>query len=228
MGHPVQIVSDDPDVPDRPLVGPRIIGMAEEKPLPIVKQKLKEAPKREPLPWPELRSYVDAIRADVENPELKELFRGFPQTLRDEVTENVRTFQKGARKPLSQHAAKQLARASHTARRQRKGAAPNPEIAEALGQAMAAELIASLEPERAAAVILPKRDLLDRESRDARRKQKLEDDRLRDEERKKRREDAKSSKQQTSFGDVGGTKIQGLDAIAAQLFGSVDEPPTDE
>lgn len=202
--------------------------MAEEKPLPIVKQKLREAPKREPLPWPELRRYVDAVRGDIENPELKELFRTFPATLRDEVTENVRTFQKGARKPLSQHAAKQLARASHTARRQRKGQAPTTEIGEALGQAMAAELIASLEPERAAAVILPKRDLLDRESRDARRKQKLEEDRQRDEERKKRREDAKSSRQQTSFGDVGGTKIQGLDAIAAQLFGSSDEAAADE
>lgn len=197
--------------------------MAEEKPLPIVKQKLREAPKREPLPWPELRTYVDALRADVENAELKDLFRTFPTKLREEVTENVRTFQKGARKPVSQHAAKQLARASHTARRQKKGAKPSTEIAEALGQAMAAELIASLEPERAAAVILPKRDLLDRESRDARRKQKLQEDRERDDERKKRREDAKGAKQQTSFGDVGGTKIQGLDQIAAQLFGSSDD-----
>jgi len=245
IGNAVALVSDDvqpsDDAPesepapvagtpsgDRPAVGPKIIGVAEEKTLKVVNEKLQEKPKREPLPWPELRSYVAAIRDSIEPTELKELLRTFPPKVRDEVTASVRDFQKGARRPISQHAAKQLARASHTARRQRKNAAPSPEIAEALGQAMAAELIASLDPESAAEIILPKRDLLDRASRAARRKQKQEDDRRRDDERRKRREDARSASQQTSFGDVSGPRIKGLDSIAAQLFGEQTEDPADE
>ena len=207
-------------------IGPKIIGMAEEKALPIVKQKLTEKPRREPLPWPELRSYVAVLRDDMDTAELKELFRRFPPQLRDEVTENVRTFQKGARRPVSQYAAKQLARAAHTARRQRKKAAPSTDIAEALGLAITAEMLASLDPARAAEVILPRRDLLDREARAARRKQKLDEDRKRDEDRRRRREDARGAKQQTSFGEVGGTRSQGLDDIAAQLFGT-GEPAAD-
>ena len=211
-------MSDEPGAEDQRQIGPRIIGVAEERTLPIVKQKLREKPKREPLPWPELRAYVAAISADASTTELKDLFRAFPPKLREEVTENVRTFQKGARRPVSQHAAKQLARASHTARRQKKSAGPSTEIADALAQAMAAELIASLDPERAAEAILPKRDLLDREARAARRKQKIEEERRRDDERRRRREDQRGAKQQTSFGETSGTRIKGLDEIAAKLF----------
>lgn len=207
-----------------PPVGPKIIGIAEEKPLPIVKQKLVEKPRREPLPWPELRAYVAAIRGDVDTGELKELYRALPADVREEVTANVRGFQKGARRPLSQYAAKQLARAAHTARRQRKGARPSTEIGEALGLAMTAELIASLEPERAAEVILPRRDLLDREARSTRRRQKQDEERRRDEDRKRRRENARDASRQTSFGEASGSRIKGLDEIAAQLFGESPEP----
>jgi hypothetical protein len=98
----------------------------------------------------------------------------------------------------------------------KKNSHPSGEVAEALGQAMAAELIASLEPEKAAQVILPKRDLLEREARQAQRRARDEEDKRRDEQRRKRREDAKSSRQQTSFGGgFAGAKIQGLDQIAA-------------
>lgn len=210
-----------PEPEREPAVGPRIIGKVEEKPLPVVKKRLQEKPKREPLPWPELRAAVAATRDTLDVAELKELFRLFPQKVRDEVTENVRGFRKGARRPVSQHAAKQLARAAHTARRMKKNSHPSGEVAEALGQAMAAELIASLEPERAAQVILPKRDLLEREARQAQRRARDEEDKRRDEQRRKRREDAKSSRQQTSFGEFSGAKIKGLDEIAA-LF--ADEP----
>ena len=152
---------------------------------------------------------------ELEIAELKELFRGFPEKLREEVTENVRGFQKGARRPVSQHAAKQLARAAHTARRMKKNSHPSGEVAEALGQAMAAEMIASLEPEKAAQVILPKRDLLERENRQAQRRQRDEQDKRRDEQRRAKREDARSSRQQTSFGEFSGAKIKGLDELAA-------------
>jgi hypothetical protein len=208
--------ADDPaGDPAQPTVGPKIVGVARERTLPVVKKRLQEKPKREPLPWPELRAAVAAVRGDLDVTELKELFRLFPPKIRDEVTDNVRGFRKGARRPVSQHAAKQLARAVHTARRQKKNSHPSGEVAEALGQAMAAELIASLEPEVAAEVILPKRDLLERESRQARRRARDEEDRRRDEQRRRRREDAKSSRQQTSFGSFSGAKIQGLDEIAA-------------
>ena len=204
-------------------VGPKILGVAKEQKLPVVKKRLQEKPKREPLPWPELRAAVAATRDQVEIAELKELFRGFPEKLREEVTENVRGFQKGARRPVSQHAAKQLARAAHTARRMKKNSHPSGEVAEALGQAMAAEMIASLEPEKAAQVILPKRDLLERENRQAQRRQRDEQDKRRDEERRAKREDARSSRQQTSFGEFSGAKIKGLDELAA-LFPSAAEP----
>jgi hypothetical protein len=210
-----------PESKDEP-VGPKILGVAEEKTLPVVKKRLQEKPKREPLPWPELRAAVAATRDELDVAELKELFRTFPEKLRTEVTENVRGFKKGARRPVSQHAAKQLARAAHTARRMKKNSHPSGEVAEALGQAMAAELIASLEPEKAAQVILPKRDLLEREARQAQRRARDEEDKRRDEQRRRRREDAKQSRQQTSFGGgFAGAKIQGLDQIAA-LF--ADQP----
>jgi hypothetical protein len=199
--------------------------VAKERTLPVVKKRLQEKPKREPLPWPELRAAVAATRDDLDVNELKELFRSFPEKLRTEVTENVRGFKKGARRPVSQHAAKQLARAAHTARRMKKNSHPSGEVAEALGQAMAAELIASLEPEKAAQVILPKRDLLERENRQAQRRARDEEDKRRDEQRRKRREDAKSSRQQTSFGGgFAGAKIKGLDEIAA-LFATQEPEP---
>jgi hypothetical protein len=204
-------------------VGPKILGVAKEQKLPVVKKRLQEKPKREPLPWPELRAAVAATRDQLEIAELKELFRGFPEKLREEVTENVRGFQKGARRPVSQHAAKQLARAAHTARRMKKNSHPSGEVAQALGQAMAAEMIASLEPEKAAQVILPKRDLLDRENRQAQRRQRDEEDKRRDEQRRAKREDARSSRQQTSFGEFSGAKIKGLDELAA-LFPSAEAP----
>jgi hypothetical protein len=196
-------------------VGPKIVGVAKERTLPVVKKRLQEKPKREPLPWPELRAAVAATRDELDVAELKELFRQFPEKLRAEVTENVRGFKKGARRPVSQHAAKQLARAAHTARRMKKNSHPSGEVAQALGQAMAAELIASLEPEKAAQVILPKRDLLEREARQAQRRARDEEDKRRDEQRRRRREDARSTRQQTSFGEFSGAKIKGLDEIAA-------------
>jgi hypothetical protein len=210
-------------------VGPKILGVAKERTLPVVKKRLQEKPKREPLPWPELRAAVAATKDDLDVAQLKELFRAFPEKLREEVTENVRGFKKGARRPVSQHAAKQLARASHTARRMKKNSHPSGEVAQALGQAMAAELIASLEPEKAAQVILPKRDLLERESRQAQRRARDEEDKRRDEQRRKRREDAKSSRQQTSFGGgFAGAKIKGLDQIAALFAEPEPEAPEPE
>jgi hypothetical protein len=222
--EPEQPAADASPEPDpEPQVGPKILGVAEEKPLPVVKKRLQEKPKREPLPWPELRAAVAATRDELDVNELKDLFRMFPQKVRDEVTDNVRAFRKGARRPVSQHAAKQLARASHTARRMKKNAHPSGEVAQALGQAMAAELIASLDPEKAAQVILPKRDLLEREARQSQRRARDDEDRRRDEQRRRRREDARSSRQQTSFGSFSGAKIQGLDEIAA-LFREEEEP----
>jgi hypothetical protein len=210
------------------VVGPKILGVAEEKTLPVVKKRLQEKPKREPLPWPELRAAVAATRDSLEIAELKELFRLFPEKLREEVTENVRGFQKGARRPVSQHAAKQLARASHTARRMKKNSHPSGDVGQAIGQAMAAELIASLEPEKAAQVILPKRDLLERENRQAQRRARDEEDRQRDEQRRRRREDARSSRQQTSFGEFSGAKIKGLDEVAALFKSDEPAPPAAE
>jgi hypothetical protein len=115
----------------------------------------------------------------------------------------------------------------------KRNARPSGEVGEAIGLAMAAELIAGLEPERAAEVILPKRDLLEREARQARRHARDEELREREEQRRRRREDAKSSRQQTSFGEFSGSKIKGLDDLAA-LFGTPEpeaepapEPPAE-
>jgi hypothetical protein len=217
--------------PEKPAVGPRILGVAPEpKPLPIVKKKLVEKPpppKREPLPWPELRAVVAMIKPTLSTADIKELFRILPTDVRDEVTEGVREFRKGARRPLSQHAAKSLARAVHTARRMKKNAEPSAEVSSALAQAIVGELIASLDVEPAAEVILPKRDLLEREARTARRKARDQEDRDREEYRRKRREDAQGSKGQTSFGSFSGTKIKGLDEIAA-AFGVAEPEPEPE
>jgi hypothetical protein len=210
---------------EQPRVGPRILGVAPEpKPLPVVKAKLDlrpPKPPREPLPWPELREAVASVKDGMDVNELKELFRLIPTEVRDEVVEGVRGFRKGARRPVSAFAAKSLARSVHTARRMRRNAEPSAAVSEALGQAMAAELIAGLEVEQAAEVILPKRDLLDREARTARRRAKEEEDRAKDEQRRKRREDAKSITQ-TSFGEFSGPKIKGLEQLAG-LF--PDEAP---
>jgi hypothetical protein len=223
--QPAEAPAATPSVEERSQpVGPKIVGVAKERSLPVVKKRLQEKPKREPLPWPELRAAVAATRDELDVAELKELFRQFPEKLRNEVTENVRGFKKGARRPVSQHAAKQLARAAHTARRMKKNSHPSGEVAQALGQAMAAELIASLEPEKAAQVILPKRDLLEREARQAQRRARDEEDKRRDEQRRRRREDARSSRQQTSFGEYSGAKIKGLDELAA-LF--ADQEPAE-
>jgi hypothetical protein len=224
---PAQEVTPAPD-PVSPAVGPKIIGVApEQRPVPVVKKKLREKPpppKRDPLPFPELRAVVALVKADeaLDVPAIKELFRLLPPKVRDEVVEGVREFRKGARRPLSQHAAKSLARAVHTARRQKRAAAPGTEVGEAIAQAIIGELVASLEVERAAEVILPKRDLLDREARQAYRKRRDEEEKRRDEERKRRREDAKGFRGQNSFGEFKGTKIKGLDEIAAAL-GMVEE-----
>jgi hypothetical protein len=230
---PAQEAPAAPDAPATPdageaTVGPKILGRAKERTLPVVKKRLQEKPKRDPLPWPELRAAVAATRDTLEISELKELFRLFPEKLREEVTENVRGFQKGARRPVSQHAAKQLARASHTARRMKRNSHPSGEVGEAIGQAMAAEMIASLEPEKAAQVILPKRDLIERENRQAQRRARDEEDKARDEQRRKRRDDARSSRQQTSFGEFSGAKIKGLDELAALFPSEEPAPPAAE
>ena len=218
---------------DEPRIGPKILGVAPEpKPLPVVKAKLREKPKRDPLPWPELRAVVAQIREETEDVnDLKDLFRLLPADVRDETVEGVRGFRKGARRPLSQHAAKQLARAVHTSRRQKRNAQPGTAVGEALAQAIVGELIASLDVEKAAEVILPKRDLLERESRAARKRQRDEEDRRKDEVRRQRREDNRGVKDQMSFGTFSGNKIQGIEQLAG-LFGDEEqagEPaPTEE
>lgn len=215
---------DEPRRAPKSPVGPKILGVAPEpKPLPVVKKKLDlrpPKPPREPLPWPELREAVATFKEDLGTEELKEMFRLLPNDVREEVVSGVREFRKGARRPVSAFAAKSLARSVHTARRMKAKAEPSAAVAEALGQAMVAELIAGLEVEQAAEVILPKRDLLDRQTRAARRRQRDEEDKAKEEQRRKRREDAKSIKQ-TSFGEFSGPKIKGIEALAG-LFG--DEP----
>ncbi len=207
-----------PDIdPDGP--GPKIIGFEPIPPPPPPappKPRAKRPPRpREPLPWPELRSAAAAI-AEVASPDdLKELFRVLPEDVRDETVVGVREYRKGARRPVSAFAGKSLARAVHTARRGRRKPETDDPVSEALGQALAAEVIASLDVEVAAEVILPKRDLLDREARDARRRQKAEDDRTRDERRRRAREE--SGQQGGTFGSFSGTKIRGLDEVAKLL-----------
>ena len=51
----------------RAAVGPKILGVAKEQTLPVVKKRLQEKPKREPLPWPELRAAVAATRDDLDD-----------------------------------------------------------------------------------------------------------------------------------------------------------------
>lgn len=223
MSSPV--IKPLPTAEEQPAIGPKILGIAEEKPVPIVKKRLRDKPKREPLPWPELRAAVAAVRDELDVAELKEIFRLFPAKVRDQVIEGVREYRKGARRPVSQHAAKQLARAAHTARRMKRNAPPSVEVGEALGHAIAAELIASLEPDRAAEIILPRRDLLERESRAAQRRKREEEERRREEQRRRRRESSRSGRAVTSFGTFSGAKIKGLEEIVALFKQEAGEEP---
>jgi hypothetical protein len=187
---------------------------------PVPKAAPKPRPKRpprprEPLPWPELRAAAAMARDGADVEELKELFRLLPNDVRDETVDGVREYRKGARRPVSAYAGKALARAVHTARRARRRPDSDEAVSEAMGQALAAEVIASLEVEIAAEVILPKRDLLERESKNARRRQKAEDDKSRDERRRRAREE--SGQQGTKDGTYSGAKIRGLDQLA-KLF----------
>lgn len=213
--------ADEPGRAPKSPVGPKILGVAPEpKPLPVVKKKLDlrpPKPAREPLPWPELRDAVASVKDELKTEDIKEMFRLLPLDVRDEVIEGVREFRKGARRPVSAFAAKSLARSVHTARRMKAKAEPSAAVTEALGQAMVAELIAGLEVEQAAEVILPKRDLLERESRNARRRQRDEEEKAKEEYRRQRREAGKEIKQ-TSFGEFSGPKIKGLEALSG-LFG---------
>ena len=143
--------------------------------------------------------------------ELKDLFRLLPNDIRDETVVAVREYRKGARRPVSAFAGKSLARAVHTARRARRRPESDDAVSEALGQALAAEIIASLDVEIAAEVILPKRDLLEREARNARRRQRDEQDRSRDERRRRAREEG--SQTGGTFGTYSGAKIRGLDEL---------------
>jgi hypothetical protein len=203
--------------PDGP--GPKIIGFEPIPPPPPPappKPRPKRPPRpRDPLPWPELRAAAAAIAEGADAEDLKELFRLLPEDVRDETVDAVREYRKGARRPVSAYAGKSLARAVHTARRARRKPDSDDAVSEAIGQALAAEVIASLDVELAAEVILPKRDLLDREARNARRRQKAEDDRERDERRRRARE--ASGQQGGTFGQFSGTKIRGLDEVAKLL-----------
>jgi hypothetical protein len=204
----------DPDGP-----GPKIIGYEPIPPPPPPappKPRAKRPPRpREPLPWPELRAAAAAIAESATPDELKDLFRLLPEDVRDETVVGVREYRKGARRPVSAFAGKSLARAVHTARRARRKPESDDAVSEAVGQSLAAEVIASLDVELAAEVILPKRDLLDREARNARRRQKAEEDRERDERRRRARES--SGQQGGTFGSFSGTKIRGLDEVAKLL-----------
>jgi hypothetical protein len=207
-----------PDIdPDGP--GPKIIGFEPIPPPPPPappKPRAKRPPRpREPLPWPELRAAAAAIAEGATPDDLKDLFRLLPEDVRDETIVGVREYRKGARRPVSAYAGKSLARAVHTSRRARRKPESDDAVSEAIGQSLAAEVIASLDVEVAAEVILPKRDLLDREARNARRRQKAEDDRERDERRRRARE--ASGQQGGTFGSFSGTKIRGLDEVAKLL-----------
>ncbi len=191
---------------------------AQDAPAPVAPAppRAKRPPRpREPLPWPELRAAATSISEGAGVEALKDLFRLLPDDIRDETVEAVREYRKGARRPVSAFAGKSLARAVHTARRARRRPDSDAAVSEALGQALAAEVIASLDVEIAAEVILPKRDLLERESKNARRRQKAEDDRARDEKRRKAREEGGA--QGGNFGTYSGAKIRGLDELA-KLF----------
>ncbi|MEA2293810.1 MAG: hypothetical protein QOE86_1449 [Solirubrobacteraceae bacterium] len=172
----------------------------------------KRAPRpREPLPWPELRAAAGVAGEGIEVEDLKELFRLLPNDVRDETVDGVREYRKGARRPVSAFAGKSLARAVHTARRARRRPDSDDAVSEALGQALAAEIIASLDVEIAAEVILPKRDLLEREARNARRRQRDDDMRSRDERRRRARE--QSNQGDHTQGTYSGAKIRGLDEL---------------
>ena len=145
--------------------------------------------------------------------DLKELFRLLPAEVRDETVDAVREFRKGARRPVSAHAGKSLARAVHTARRGRRRPETDQEVSDAIAQALAAEIVASLDVEIAAEVILPRRDLLEREARNARRRARDDEDKRRDEQRKARRDADRDSSGQTQFGTYSGAKIRGLDQL---------------
>jgi hypothetical protein len=209
---PPDIVTDGP--------GPKIIGFEPIKPPappPPPKPRAKRPPRpRDPLPWPELRSAAVTVSEDLDPEGLKDLFRVLPDDVRDETIEGVREYRKGARRPVSAFAGKSLARAVHTSRRARRRPDSDDAVSEAIGQALAAEVIASLDVEVAAEVILPKRDLLDRESRNARRRQKLEDDRTRDEKRRRAREEG-GARGGEFGGGFTGPKIRGLDEVAKLL-----------
>ena len=154
--------------------------------------------------------------------ELKELFKLLPNEVREETIEGVREYRKGARRPVSAFAGKSLARAVHTARRARRRPEADEEVSEALGQALAAEIVASLDVEIAAEVILPKRDLLDRQSRQARRQARDEEIKERDERRRRAREENVSGGNQAFGGGFGGAKIRGLDQLS-KLFENQEE-----
>ncbi len=195
---------------------PPVVGGQPPPDAPAPKPRPKRPPRpREPLPWPELRAVAAMAREGADVEELKELFRTLPNEVRDETVEGVREYRKGARRPVSAHAGKSLARAVHTARRARRRPDSDEAVSEAIGQALAAEVIASLDVEVAAEVILPKRDLLDRESRNARRRQKAEDDKARDEKRRRAREE--NSQSGAKDGSYSGAKIRGLDELS-KLF----------
>jgi hypothetical protein len=204
----------DPDGP-----GPKIIGFEPIPPPPPPappKPRTKRPPRpRDPLPWPELRAAATAITEGIDAEGLKDVFRLLPEDVREETIDAVREYRKGARRPVSAYAGKSLARAVHTARRSRRNPDSDNAVSEAIGQALAAEAIASLDVELAAEVILPKRDLLERENRNARRRQKVEDDKTRDERRRRAREEG--GKQGGTFGSFSGTKIRGLDEVAKLL-----------
>ena len=209
---PPGIVADGP--------GPKILGFEPIKPPPPPappKPRPKRPPRpRDPLPWPELGAAAAMVSEDAGAEGLKELFRLLPEDVRDETVDGVREYRKGARRPVSAHAGKSLARAVHTARRARRKPESDDAVSEALGQALAAEVIASLDVELAAEVILPKRDLLDREARNARRRQKAEDDRTRDERRRRAREEG-GARGGEFGGGFTGPKIRGLDEVAKLL-----------
>ena len=137
----------------------------------------------------------------------------------------MRTYRKGARRPVSAFAGKSLARAVHTARRARRRPDSDEAVSEAIGQALAAEVIASLDVEIAAEVILPKRDLLEREARNARRRQRDEQDRSRDERRRRAREENAGPGPGAVSGTYSGSKIRGLDQLS-KLF--ENEPSGDD
>jgi hypothetical protein len=146
---------------------------------------------------------------------LKDVFALLPNDIREETIVAVREYRKGARRPVSAFAGKSLARAVHTARRARRRPDSDAAVSEAIGQALAAEIIASLDVEIAAEVILPRRDLLERESRNARRRQKQEEERTRDERRRRAREEGGA--QGGTFGTFSGSKIRGLEDVKKML-----------